>query len=1440
MKPAQLTIRKSINKAFLRVKPNRNQIERFKKNILNLYQQINESESEEHHKNIISKFLSDTYYSPNYYINTKGRTDLVIHNGKDASTSVGVLIETKNPANKSEMPDTNNLNAKALHELLLYYLRERISGNNIEVKHLIVTNIYEWFIFDATVFDKLFAENKTLVKQFNDFEEGRLAGTTTNFFYKNIAKLFLKELDHRIPVTYLDLRDFEKIINNNNKQDDKKLVALFKLFSPENMLKLPFANDSNSLDKGFYSELLHIIGLQESQKGSKKLIGRKAENKRNEGSLIENTIRILTYDDCLTQIKSNDYGNTKEEQIYSVALELVITWINRILFLKLLEGQLIKYHAGDNNYKFLNSERIPDFDALNKLFFQVLAIKESERNDIVKRQFGNIPYLNSSLFEPNELEHKTIRISNLEDEFNLPVLPTTVLKDKTGKRRKEGINTLEYLFEFLDAYDFSSEGGEDIQEENKTLINASVLGLIFEKINGYKEGSFFTPGFITMYMAKESIRRAVVQKFNETKGWNCKSIDDIYNQLEVSDRAEANAIINNIKICDPAVGSGHFLVSALNEIIAVKNDLKILSDRKGKRLKEYQAEVVNDELVVTDEDGEPFEYKPNNRESQRVQETLFHEKQTIIENCLFGVDINPNSVKICRLRLWIELLKNAYYKSSSPHKGEVSEGRRGYEKLNNLPYLKTFRKNLRKNMTPAEATLWKTLQGKKFEGRKFRRQHSIGNYIVDFYCPSEKLAIELDGEVHNTPEAKEYDRERDLFLKYFGVTVLRFENRMVFENQETVLEIIKGEFGKKPPRPSDTSPLEGGEPQGEGTTDNYPDQGGEPQREGTSDKQYLNKGETQERITANTNYLNSGKTRELETLPNIDINIKCGNSLISRYPLDSDIKKALKNSKWNIDTYRNYIANYRKAKNKEQKREMQRVIDQIKDEFESEIAANDKRVIRLNKLKGEMFAMHNQTQLFDKSKKEKTEWNKKLDKLATSIQKLEKEIEAIRTNKIYKNAFEWRFEFPEVLNDDGDFVGFDVVIGNPPWGVKLSQDKLIKIKSENSEIIVRMIDTFMFFINLSFKITSNNAIISQIVPDVLLYQIDNKKLRKKIIEKYHLCVAVNLGDNIFEDVARPSCIIVIAKDKYFNSITNVFEYRKKNKLSINQITNTIIKSNIFKTLPNYVFATKNLNGYKIISRFNEANLNELIDEDGIQRGVSPDLKQAFIVDNQTIKNENLELAHVFPTVTGGRDIKKYLVHDIDKNVIYTRKTHDESKIPNIINYLERFKNSINCREVKQGKHPFWSLHRARNQKIFTKPSKILGVITSDRISVSIDYNKLYPTDGIFILSSNGIYSNEFLIGFLNSKLITYFYRLISMEEKRTLAQIKPAILEIIPVSKLFNRELVLEIDDKSNKIINLKRNNTDTTALEQEIDRLVYELYGLTDDEIDIVEASVK
>ena len=143
MQLSPLTLRKSVNKAYLKVKPDRSQIETFKKNILSLYDQINEFESEEFHKNIISEFLKKTWYSPYHYINTKGRADLVILTGKDTSTPVGVLFEAKKPGNRSEMPSVDKIESKAFYELILYYLRERITFKNISVKYLIITNIYE-------------------------------------------------------------------------------------------------------------------------------------------------------------------------------------------------------------------------------------------------------------------------------------------------------------------------------------------------------------------------------------------------------------------------------------------------------------------------------------------------------------------------------------------------------------------------------------------------------------------------------------------------------------------------------------------------------------------------------------------------------------------------------------------------------------------------------------------------------------------------------------------------------------------------------------------------------------------------------------------------------------------------------------------------------------------------------------------------------------------------------------------------------------------------------------------------------------------------------------------------------------------------------------------------------------------------------------------------
>jgi len=137
--------------------------------------------------------------------------------------------------------------------------------------------------------------------------------------------------------------------------------------------------------------------------------------------------------------------------------------------------------------------------------------------------------------------------------------------------------------------------------------------------------------------------------------------------------------------------------------------------------------------------------------------------------------------------------------SSPPVKGEWPLGRGGSSRLNSLPPLKYFRKKLRSNLTPAEAKLWTMLQGKKLGGKKFRRQHSFGRYIMDFYCTSDSLAIELDGEVHNSIQAQEYDEERTLWLEQFGLRVLRFENKEVFDNPDGVLAEIGAALGEGNP-----------------------------------------------------------------------------------------------------------------------------------------------------------------------------------------------------------------------------------------------------------------------------------------------------------------------------------------------------------------------------------------------------------------------------------------------------------------------------------------------------------------------------------------------------------------------------------------------------------------------------------------------------------------
>ncbi len=1241
---------KSLSKAYLKQSLKREQIELFKANLARMFERIRTDEHEEHLKNIVSDFLKDTWYKQTNEINTSGRADLAIHNGMTSASSVGVLIEVKRPTNKNEMISPERPNAKALHELLHYYMQERYIKENKEIRHLIVCNIHEWYIFDAVDFEKFFFHNQKLVKSYKEWNDGLLVSTNTDWFYQEIAKPFIeKELDE-LPCTCFDLRDYVGAIPAGRPGADgdgvttgrvidsplqKRLIALYKILSPTHLLKHSFTNDSNSLNREFYSELLHIIGLEEVKEKGKKLIQRKPEGSRNDGSLLENTINVLNVRHRLPPLPE---GEGRGEGAFDLALELCITWLNRLLFLKLLEGQLIGYHKGDRSHAFLNSSLIGDFDELNELFFEVLAVRVDERSESVRTKFGSIPYLNSSLFEESDLERATMRVNELKNRLDLPLHGSTVLKGVNGKRLTGSKSTLAYLFEFLDSYDFGAEGSADIQEQNKSIINASVLGLIFEKINGYKDGSFFTPGFITMYICRETIRRAVMRKFNDRYGWNCADITALYNNLDKIGIREANETVNSLKICDPAVGSGHFLVSALNEIIAVKSDLGILADADGKRLRGYGVTIENDELIVTVDD-QIFEYNYKDAESQRVQETLFHEKETIIENCLFGVDINPKSVAICRLRLWIELLKNAYY---------------------------------RKSPTPLNPPL----------------------------------------------------------------------------------------SGGRPFAPS------------------------------------LDKGR-------------AGEGLQLETLPNIDINIKCGNSLVSRFALGgtTNLPAVSRNKLKDLtEKYRRHVFEYKLSP--ANKAQLRKVIDGLKHDLENFGLPNDKDLIALRKKENEVAQLGF---AFDKQGTEARQ------KLLAEVEVLQKRF-AEKERLVYNNAFEWRFEFPEVLDEEGEFVGFDAIIGNPPYGVSLQKE----LKPFYQTFSLRG-ESYVLFVEKGHELLRVGGQFCYIMPDTYLNLSFTATLREYLLKNSQLFEIVALPAKVFEEAVVDTTLLFTTK----TFTTGTFhDGRVRTKSFAKQAVE------IDLDIPGRLDMVE-------VCQWHELGTFNLIG-DADTTALLARLDQAF--RKVEAFSEMFSGIKVYEVGKG----KPSQTEEIRSTKPFTAATRLHDGFHPFYDGKHVGRYSLLWRENNWLNYGPW-LAAPRNPDNFIGEKILVRKIVGNTLIATYVKDTSYCNTLLHVLKLKPEASLPYLylLGILNSRFIGWYYRAkfqISAED--TFPQIMISDILQFPIPEVSESQQA-PIIERVQKILTAKSppappseggSETDIPQLEAEIDHLVYALYGLTEEEIAFVE----
>ena len=875
--------------------------------------------------------------------------------------------------------------------------------------------------------------------------------------------------------------------------------------------------------------------------------------------------------------------------------------VSRILFLKLLESSLVSFNHSDD-YKFLNSKKITSFDDLNELFFLVMAKKVKDRRDRIKEKFPYVPYMNSSLFERTELESSKegININGLR-EGEIEVYSKTKLRDANGKKLTGKIQILDYLFKFLNSYDFTSAVDAKSKKSQDQLINASVLGLIFEKINGYKDGSFFTPGKITMYMAKRAVRQAVLTKVNETLKTDAKSITELgyitrdYH-FSVENRKKISDAIDELKVLDPAVGSGHFLVSVLNELIAIKASLRVLFDADGNLLNDISCTVANDELIIQDEYGNNYSYDANKPNSLRVQKALFQQKKTIIENCLYGVDLNPNSVNICRLRLWIELLKNAYY----------SEDDNGH--------------------------------------------------------------------------------------------------------------------------------------------------------------------------------------RYLTTLPNIDINIKVGDSLIHRYDLTDKFDLRKKDFKQYVEL----VKQYKDTSDKNIKSEINGKINSIKSTF-----VNSWRSPEAETYDKALAELAGTTNLFDQKGD-----NKKIAELRQKVREAKESFENRKGDPFYNNALEWRLEFPEVLDQDGDFVGFDIVIANPPYIFARNQsfdDKTKQYYLSHYEVDEYQANTYTLFMELGYKLLKKNGTFAYIVPNNMLTIQSNQKIRDFLLKKSGSLVIINSLDKIFADANVDNCLVFLKKEK--SDEVTVGELNKGDFETVG----TVDKNFFGKDNP--IFSISMVKYRDAIGAYWKINKILSLEE-----------------------NNYAQVKTGIKAYQKGKGNPKQEKSDGDNRVYHSTQKIDDTYIPYVDgNNVSRYLLTWNGEYIKYGNN----LAEPRRSTNFKEPRILVRQIPSKSV---------YSIDGVFtkktiINDLNSMVIEDIkinpltMLGIINSKVETLWFLMhFDKFQRRLFPQFKVNELAQFPVPDMSTEEQN-KIADKVSVIMNKAQSKQDYSKENFEVDELVMDAYGLTEEE---------
>ena len=1359
--------------------------------------------------NVLAPFLQSLGLDVRAAHKQKGKSEIDLALLKN--NNVEVIIEAKKPSNKEEMFSPENINCRALHECILYYLRERdenLLTPNTSLTYIIITDFYQFYIFKSSEFKRLF-ESKQIKNLYKNFTEKKglfhtSKSTKNEDLYAELKKILssvgfldsvrdsskLSNSPHTNPINtnpsqanpshtnlsqenqpqaniegyYFDLRTFDSL-----KPKDKAHIAT--LLSPE-FLHDERTLDPNAISEPFYRELLHILGLTEKEQ--RKI----AIDESQENSFAKHIFYKLEQ-------------KIPKDSLLDSMMNLIIIWLNRILFLKLIESKLLEFNDNDTKLCFLTSHKIKDFATLEHLFFEVLAKNYDERQNVIDRGFHYLPYLNSSLFSKDDMETRLLSIGTLDSSLQIAYYPHTILQDREGKAKTGKTTFLAYLFDFLNSYAFGLESSKrdsantdstnidsriDTQSHStnpqttestiykaqshadsqttiyhthtsqtntshytsKTIIKSSVLGSVFEWLNGYKEGSFYTPSFITTYMCKEAIDKAVIEKFNTQYGFKATNLAELQEDIKdsirsqrdktqkESTRQEFKKTLLSLTLCDPSVGSGHFLVSALNYLVFIHWYLKLAlqSYEENSKRHSYDIEdlqIIDDEIILLDSSYSSISYtrpKALNK-THRIQKELFTLKKEIIESCLFGVDINPISCHIAQLRLWIELLKSTYY-------------------------------------TDIESN--SAMQGK------------------------------LDSATHR-----------------------------------------------------------------------------------------------------------------LETLPNIDINIKEGNSLVSYFDITQDLRH-YPNIKVRIEEYKKAVKNYKEGLYVS-KQDIDRKIKELhiafknfcfQDKFKSQIQTFQKECDKYSEKYGNHLAKDDKNlaiyvragfSFFDFDESEAQKDFKKLQDSYNALFNLE-------SNK----PFEWRFAFPEVLDSSGDFVGFDLIIGNPPY---IRQEAIKELKPHLQKafsIYKGTSDIYTYFFELGHNLLRENGILSFITSNKYTRAGYGEALRAFLLQKTQLLFYMDFnGVKVFDSATVDTAItsFVKAQDTQPHSFIH---YRFINFDKSKSIEENIATQNATAdTIPQSACKEDQAFPPDMRTQSLKAKIESigtpLKDWDiSINYGIKTGYNEAFIIDSAKREeilgacddtkasvdsnglNERERTEALIKPILRGRDIKRYSYEWAGLWVILAKfDSHKylEKDYPAIYNHLSQYKDKLQargqCRYARgkestnkgyPGQHHWLELDNNPKDSYleeFAKPRVLQNVdslsyqgkIVWNRISSELCFS--YDNRGCFILDSMFMINaaNEtfvrYLLGVLNSNISRHWIR----QNAATLGEgIYGAkiYIEKLPIPKITesNQTLCDEIIALVDKILESKAKDstTDTKELEYKIDKLVYKLYNLTDKEVQIIKGN--